>query len=48
VTHKLGIVEKQLKVAIAGQTMTPRQIAQADSSGDTAWASTLASVLKGN
>lgn len=47
-THKLEIVEKQLKVAIAAQAMSPRQIAQADGSGDTAWASILTSVLKGN
>jgi len=45
--HQIDGVEKQLKVALAGQTMTPRQIAQAEASGDTEWEATLASVLTG-
>lgn len=47
IVNKIDHVEKQLKVALAGQTTTPRQIAQAEAAGDTEWEATLASVLSG-
>lgn len=46
--HRIDEVEKQLKLAVAGHAMTPRQIAQAESSGDTQWEATLTSVLSGH
>jgi len=45
--HRLDCVEKELKVALAGQAMTPRQIDRADAAGDTQWEATLASVMSG-
>jgi FkbM family methyltransferase len=45
--HRLDCVEKELKVALAGQAMTPRQIDRADAAGDTQWEAILASVMSG-
>ncbi len=46
--HRLDGIERQMKTAFAGQAMTPRQIAQAEGGGDSAWQATLTLVLSGS